>query len=139
MVKIEINRLNDAFLMEARNEMGNTLLMDASPDIGGSNQGMRPMQLLLAALGACGSFDLITILQKQKQELKDIKMTITGERENKVPSVYTEANVHFKLYGNLDEEKVRKAVALAVEKYCSVGETMKPLTKITHSFEIIPV
>lgn len=118
--------------------MGNTLLMDASPEIGGHNQGMRPMQLLLAALGACGSFDLITILKKQKQELKDIKMTVTGERESKVPAVYTEANIHFKLYGQLDEDKVRKAVELAVEKYCSVGETMKPLTKITHSFEIIP-
>jgi putative redox protein len=137
MVKIEINRLNDGFLMEAKNEMGNTFLMDASPDIGGGNEGMRPMQVLLAALGACGSFDLITILKKQKQELKDIKMTITGERESKVPAVYTEANVHFKLYGDLDEEKVKKAVTLAVEKYCSVAETMKPLTKITHSFEII--
>ncbi|GIL24064.1 MAG: osmotically inducible protein C [Bacteroidota bacterium] len=137
MVKIEINRLNDAFLMEAVNEAGNTVRLDASTDSGGSNQGMRPMQLLLAALGACGSFDVIAILKKQKQDLKDIKIIVTGERENKVPAVYTEAHIHFKLYGKLDPEKAKRAVDLAVEKYCSVGETMKPLTKITHDFEII--
>ncbi|MCW5912811.1 MAG: OsmC family protein [Cyclobacteriaceae bacterium] len=137
MVKIEINRLDDAFLLEAVNDAGNTIRMDAAADTGGGNQGMRPMQLLLAALGACGSFDVISILKKQKQELKDIKITVTGERENKVPAVYTEAHIHFKLYGKLDADKVKRAVELAVEKYCSVGETMKPLTKITHDFEII--
>lgn len=67
MVKIEINRLNDAFLMEAVNEAGNTVRLDASTDSGGSNQGMRPMQLLLAALGACGSFDVIAILKNKSK------------------------------------------------------------------------
>jgi putative redox protein len=138
MIKIEINRLNDAFHMEAGNEAGNTIHIDASPDIGGTNQGMRPMQLLLAALGGCSSIDLINILKKQRQELKDIKITITGEREKEVtPSLYTEAHIHFKLYGDLDTEKVEKAVALSVEKYCSVAKTLEKTAKITHSFEII--
>jgi len=145
MVKIEINRVDDAFLLEAVNEAGNTIRFDASPDIGGSNQGMRPMQVILAALGACGSFDVIScgsfdvisILKKQKQELMDIKIIVTGERENKVPAVYTEAHIHFKLFGKVDADKAKRAVELAVEKYCSVGETLKPLTKITYGFEII--
>ena len=137
MVKIEINRVDDAFLLEAVNEAGNTIRFDASPDIGGSNQGMRPMQVILAALGACGSFDVISILKKQKQELMDIKIIVTGERENKVPADYTEAHIHFKLFGKVDADKAKRAVELAVEKYCSVGETLKPLTKITYGFEII--
>ena len=137
MVKIEINRVDDAFLLEAVNDAGNTIRFDASPDIGGSNQGMRPMQVILAALGACGSFDVISILKKQKQELMDIKIIVTGERENKVPAVYTEAHIHFKLFGKVDADKAKRAVELAVEKYCSVGETLKPLTKITYGFEII--
>ncbi len=139
MVKIEIKRLNDAFHMEATNEQGATLQLDASPDIGGLNKGMRPMQILLTALGGCGVIDVISILKKQKQDLKDIQVTVTGERENVAPSPYTEANVHFRLYGNnLNEEKVRKAISLSVDKYCSVAESLKPKTKITHSFEIIP-
>lgn len=139
MVKIEIKRLNDAYHMEATNESGATLQMDASPDIGGQNKGMRPMQVVLTALGGCSVIDVISILKKQKQDLKDIQITVTGERENVAPSPYTEANVHFKLFGSdLDKDKVSKAIDLSVDKYCSVAESLKPQTKITHSFEIIP-
>lgn len=137
MVKIEMKRLNDAYHMEATNEDGATLHMDASPDMGGLNKGMRPMQIVLTALGGCSVIDVISILKKQKQDLKDIQLTVTGERENVAPSPYTDANIHFRLYGNLDKEKVAKAVALSVDKYCSVAESLKPQTKITHSFEII--
>jgi putative redox protein len=131
MIKIEINRLNDGFHMEALNEQGNSVHIDASPDIGGENNGMRPMQLLLAAMGGCSSIDIINIL-------KDIKITVTGEREkDAVPSLYTEVHAHFKLFGNLDRDKAEKAVALSVEKYCSVAKTLEKTAKVTYSFEII--
>ena len=138
MIKIELSRLNDAFHMEAKNEQGNTVHIDASPDIGGTNQGMRPMQLLLSALGGCSSIDIINILKKQKQPLKDIKVSVTGEREKDViPSLFTEVHAHFKLYGDLDPDKVQKAVTLGVEKYCSVAKTLEYKAKVTYSFEII--
>jgi putative redox protein len=138
MVKIELNRVSDDFHLEAVNENGNILHIDASPDIGGTNKGMRPMQLLLAAMGGCSSIDIISILKKQKQSLKDIKITVTGEREkDAVPSVYTQVHAHFKLYGFLDQDKVQKAVSLSVEKYCSVAKTLEATAKVTYSFEII--
>ncbi len=138
MIKIELNRLNDSFHMEAVNEQGNTVHLDASPDIGGGNNGMRPMQLLLAAMGGCSSIDIINILKKQRQDLKDIKITVTGEREkDAIPSLYTNVHAHFKLFGNLDADKAEKAVALSVEKYCSVAKTLEKTAKVTYSFEII--
>jgi putative redox protein len=138
MTKIELSRASDTFHLEAVNESGNTIHMDASPDIGGTNKGMRPMQLLLAALGGCSSVDVINILRKQKQELKDIKITVTGEREkDAVPALYTEVHAHFKLYGDLDKDKVQKAVSLSVEKYCSVAKTLEVTAKVTYSFEIV--
>src|SRR5690606_36254665 len=138
-MKIELNRLNDAFHMEATNEQGRSVQMDASPDIGGSNVGMRPMQMLLAAMGRCSAIDGINILKKQKQPLRDIKITVTGEREkDAVPSLFVEAHAHFRLFGELDPEKVKRAVSLAVEKYCSVATTLSYKAKITHSFEILP-
>lgn len=137
-MKIEINRLNDAFHLEAVNENGNTISMDASPDIGGGNNGMRPMQLVLAALGACGTIDIINILKKQRQPLEDIKITITGDRTaGAIPSPFTSAHIHFKLFGKLDKDKVQKAVSLSVEKYCSVAATIEKTTRITHTFEIV--
>lgn len=140
MITIELSRLNDAFHFEASNEQGNKVNIDASPDIGGTNQGMRPMQMLLAAMGGCSAIDLVNILKKQKQDLKDIKITVTGEREqDATPSLYTKVHVHFRLFGKLDSEKVNKAVVLAVEKYCSVAKTLEVKAKISHSVEIIPV
>ena len=137
-MKIEIKRLNDGFNLEAANEDGNTIRFDASADIGGTGKGMRPMQVLLSALGSCSTIDVISILKKQKQPLKDIRITVTGEREKDVvPSAFTEAHIHFRLVGDLDEDKVNKAVTLSVEKYCSVVKTMQSFTRITHSFEIV--
>jgi len=138
MIKIELNRLNDGFHMEAINEQGNTIHMDASPDVGGQNLGMRPMQMLLAAMGGCSVIDIISILKKQRQDLKDVKVTVTGEREKDVvPALYTEVHAHFRLFGNIDKDKADKAVTLSVEKYCSVAKTLEKSAKVTYSFEII--
>ena len=140
MIKIELNRLNDGFHFSAENENGNTVHLDASPDIGGTNQGMRPMQMLLAAMGGCSAIDIINILKKQRQDLRDMKITVTGERQkDAVPSLYESVHAHFKFYGNLDADKVEKAINLSIEKYCSVSLTLeKAGGTITHSFEIIP-
>ncbi len=140
MIRIELNRLNDGFHFAAENESGNTVHLDGSPDIGGANMGMRPMQMLLAAMGGCSAIDVINILKKQRQELKDLKITVSGEREqDAIPSLYTTVHAHYKFFGALDPDKVEKAINLSIDKYCSVSKTLeKGGTTITHSFEIIP-
>jgi len=138
MIKIELARLDNDFNMEAVNDSGNKILLDGSPADGGHGRGMRPMQTLLAAMGGCSAIDVISILRKQRVELKDIKITVTGEREkDAVPSLYTEVHAHFKLFGNIDKDKAQKAVSLSVEKYCSVAKTLEKTAKVTYSFEII--
>lgn len=137
-MKITLRRLDDAYHLEAMNEEGRTIETDGSPAIGGSNKGMRPMQLLMAAAGSCSSIDIISILKKQKQELTDFNVEITAEREkDKIPSLFTEIHLHFKLSGELDENKVKRAVDLSVDKYCSVVKTLEKTAKVTWSFEII--
>jgi putative redox protein len=90
-------------------------------------------------MGGCSSIDLINILKKQKQPLRDIKITVTGEREkDATPSLFVEVHVHFRLYGQVDPEKAKRAVTLSVDKYCSVAKTLSYKAKITHSFEILP-
>jgi len=138
MVKIELSRLDNDLNMEAVNELGNKVVMDGSPADGGHDKGFRPMQMLLAAMGGCSAVDVVSILKKQRVELKDIKITVTGEREkDQTPSLYTEVHLHFKLYGNIDLEKANKAVALSVGKYCSVARTLEKTAKVTFSVEVI--
>jgi putative redox protein len=138
MIKIELSRVDGDYNLEAVNDTGNKILFDAAPDVGGHGRGMRPMQTLLAAMGSCSAIDIISILRKQREELKDIKITVTGERQkDATTSLYTEVHAHYKLFGNLDKDKAQKAVSLSVEKYCSVAKTLESTAKVTYSFEII--
>ena len=136
-MKIELHRIDDAFHMEATNEAGRTAQLDGSPSIGGHNLAMRPMQMVLSALGGCSSIDIINLLRKQRQALEDIQVSIEAEREkDQVPSLFTHIHLHYTLKGDLKPNKVEKAVNMSMEKLCSVKMILDKTAKITWSFEI---
>ena len=135
---IEIKRLDDAFHLEASNDSGNTVQTDGSPAIGGANKGMRPMQMVLSALGSCSAIDVIQLLRKQRQQLDDIQLIITAEREkDKSPSLFTDIHIHYRLHGTMDDKKVKRAVDLSMEKLCSVKLILEKTAKITWSWEVL--
>jgi putative redox protein len=138
-MEIHVKRTDNDFNMEATNEDGNSLSMDGSKEIGGNGKGMRPMQLLLAALGGCSSIDVISILRKQKQELDSIEVKVNGDRDPvgvEGYSLFKTIQVHFIVKGNIDKDKVERAVALSMEKYCSVTKTLEPTAKITYKVSV---
>ena len=125
MPKIELSRVSGDFGFEAKDESGHIVKMDTSPQSGGQDYGVRPMQMLLMGLGGCSAIDVISILKKQRQEVKDYKMIITGDREPNVePSLWKDITIEFHLYGNIDPDKAQKAADLSVGKYCSVAATL---------------
>ncbi len=136
-MEINIKRLNDAYHMEATNEDGSTISLDSSPDAGGMNLGFRPMQLLLAGVGGCSAIDIISILKKQKQPLEDIQVKVHADREEgKVPSLFKKIHITYTLKGKLDEHKVKRAVELSMDQYCSVAKILEKTAEISYSFEI---
>lgn len=136
-MKINLKRLDDDFNIEATNEDGNTLLMDGSTEIGGHGKGMRPMQLLLAAVGGCSAIDVILILKKQKQVIESFEIEVEGEREKiQDYSLFRDIVLHFKLKGKVDYDKAERAIKLSMEKYCSVSKTLEPTAKITYKLTI---
>src|SRR4051812_1480942 len=99
-VKVKLHRLNDACHFEAVNEDGATLHLDSSPDAGGQNKGFRPMQMLLAAVGGCSAIDVVTILKKQRQEITDFDIEVTGHRQTvNHHSLYSKIHLRFLLQG----------------------------------------
>lgn len=132
-MKVNLQRLDDAFHFEARNEQGVTMHFDANPEIGGHDKGVRPMQALLMAVGGCSAIDIVLILKKQRQEVTDFRMEIDGEREKgKEPSLWETIHIIYHLDGKIDPEKAKRAVQLSMEKYCSVSQTLeKAGAKIT--------
>ncbi len=138
-MEVILDRKNDAVLFEARNEGGNLLTIDGSPDIGGVDGGFRPMQLLLAGIGGCSAMDAVSILKKQKQEVRSLRIRVTGEREKKeFTSPFRSIHILYEITGHVDEAKARKAVSLGVEKYCSVGDMLGRSAQITWDLTIRP-
>ena len=138
-MKVSIERLNDAVHFEGVNANGNTIHMDGSPAIGGEDKGVRPMELLLFATASCSCIDIVMILEKMKQPLKDLKVDVEGERgKDQVPSVFNTIHLHYKFWGDLKEDKVKKALELSLEKYCSVSAMLEQTAKITYEYSINP-
>ncbi|HYE54020.1 MAG TPA: OsmC family protein [Chitinophagaceae bacterium] len=126
MIRIEIDRIQEDFGFEARDQYGHTVRLDTSPETGGQQFGVRPMQMLLMGLGGCSGIDIVSILKKQRQAVEHFRMVIEGEREQgKEPSLWTNINMVFELKGDIDPAKARKACELSIEKYCSVAETLR--------------
>jgi putative redox protein len=126
MIRIRLERVEGDYGFKALDAQEHQLLIDSSKENGGNEAGFRPMQTLLAALGGCSGIDIVSILKKQRQEINTFSIEIQGERETgREPSLWKSITVDFSLSGKLEEEKVRKACALSMEKYCSVAETLR--------------
>ena len=123
-MKIELKRVNDAVHFEGSGSGNVKVHIDGSEAIGGLGLGVRPMELVLMALGSCSSLDLISILKKQRQEITDISVSVEGERRVELPPVFTKIHLTISLSGNIDPAKAEKAAELAIKKYCSVHDML---------------
>lgn len=112
--------------------------MDGPPEFGGLNKGTRPMEMLLIGLGGCSAFDVLHILRKARLDVEDCRVELQAERAQTVPKVFTQIHMHFVVSGkNIPEAKVKRAVELSAEKYCSASIMFKQSATITHDYEII--
>lgn len=137
MDKIATVKWVENLTMVAETASGHALVMDGPPDMGGQNLGPRPMELLLVGLGGCTTVDVIMILQKARQDVRDCRVEVSAERADTVPKVYTRIHVHYIVSGkDLDPKKVERAVKLSAEKYCSVSRMLEQAAEVTHDFEI---
>jgi len=119
---------------------GHTIVMDGPEEAGGHGTGMRPMELLLLGMGGCTIYDVIEILQKSRQDIRDCVVEVNGERSEEPPKVYTNIHVHYKITGkDVKASFVERAITLSTEKYCSASLMLGKTATITHDFEIINV
>jgi len=130
-MRISMRRLSGAHF-EARNDAGQSCVIDGPAEIGGTGQGMRPMELVLVALAGCSAVDVLHIMSKQRQLLHHLDIEVTGERADAVPAVYTHIHVVFTGSGDIELDKLERAVALSFAKYCSVARMLEPKVKITY-------
>ncbi len=137
-MQVELIRVDDAFHFEAVGVSGVTQHIDASVDIGGHNVGARPMEMLLMGLAGCSAIDVIVILQKQKQVIDDFRLKVEGLREQGAnPAPFKKIHISYLLKGDLNPDKVKRAIDLSMDKYCSATAQFRPTADITYSFELL--
>ncbi|HEX4886533.1 MAG TPA: OsmC family protein [Luteibaculaceae bacterium] len=132
-MKITLERANHAVAFTCRNADGQSVTADANAKVGGEGLGMRPMEMLLSALISCSSIDIILILKKMRIELSHYQVEVTGERAEGNPAPFTSIHLQFFIGKQDPLEQVEKAVALGVEKYCSVGLSLHPDIEVRYT------
>ncbi len=95
-----------------------------------------PMEMLLGALGACSSVDVVMILAKKRQKLMSLELVISGERAAEPPAVWTKIDMVYRLSGAVEEKAARDAIELSQSKYCSVAAMLRKTAEITYRLEI---
>ncbi|WP_027950416.1 OsmC family protein [Haliea salexigens] len=128
----------DGVMFLGESGSGHSVVMDGPPDLGGRNLGPRPMEMLLLGVGGCSSFDVMSMLQKSRQQVVDCRVEIEAERADAVPAVFTRIHMHFVVTGvALKEKQVQRAVELSAEKYCSASIMLGAAgVAMSHSFAI---
>lgn len=130
-MKINLNRINDDYLFECTNQNGHSILIDNTSQEGA--KGVSPMETILMAVAGCSGIDVVSILKKQRQNITSFSAEVEGDRiqvDDAKP--FKHIKVIFKLEGEIDSKKAKKAAELSFEKYCSVSKTLEPNVEVSY-------
>lgn len=104
---------------DGSSDSGFTVPLGTTPEVGGDDDGFRPLELLAVGLAGCTAMDVVSILSKKRQELTNFEVRVHADRQNEHPKVFTHLTIEYVLSGNdLSREAVERAVQLSAEKYC---------------------
>tara|TARA_B100001029_G_scaffold42547_2_gene33234 strand:+ start:2572 stop:2997 length:426 start_codon:yes stop_codon:yes gene_type:complete len=132
-MKVALERINTDYLFEVVNQSGHRVFLDNKSKEKGTIKGISPMELLLMGLAGCSSIDVVSILGKQKINPTSLKMEVNGKRnEGEIPSLFKKIEVSVFIEGEIPSSKVKRAVDLSFEKYCSVSKTLESTAKINY-------
>ncbi|MDP4527900.1 OsmC family protein [Alkalimonas delamerensis] len=124
----------DSMTFVGRSGSGHQVVFDANKD---KSTAPSPMEMLLMSAGACSSVDVVSILQKSRQQVAHCEVKLSAERADSIPRVFTKMHLHFEVTGsNLSEKQVARAVELSADKYCSVSLMLAKSVQVSHSFSI---
>ncbi len=123
-------------LLESDNPSGHKILLETTPDFGGTGKGLSPKALMLSSLSGCTALDVLSLLKKMRVTIDSFEVVITAEMTDEHPKYYNKVLVEYFFTGKeLNKEKINKAVNLSVERYCGVFEMFRQFadvsTKIT--------
>jgi putative redox protein len=131
-MKASVQWVSDELFL-GTSESGHVTLMDGN----NGNLAPSPLENILISLGGCASVDVVSILQKAKQNVKNCQVEIEASRVNTIPRIFSTIHLTFIVTGNeINEKHLNRAVTLSAEKYCSVAKMLEGKVTISHSYKI---
>lgn len=103
----------------------------------GNGNAVGPMEGVLLSAAGCSTIDIVMILEKMRQPLESIEVKVEGRRREEIPRIFTHLHLHYVLKGNLKDKKVKEAIDLSIDKYCSVVIMLAKAVEIRSSYEVI--
>jgi len=136
-MRVDLKLVGPAAFEASGQTSGASLIVDGSPAIGGEGRGLRPMELLLTSVASCSAMDVLRILRQQHEPLENLHVSVEGARADGNIAPFKAITLRFRAVGQgLDAHKVRRAIGLAVEKYCSARATLDPHVTVTWEVQI---
>ena len=114
---------------------GDAIRIGGEPD----GRGAKPSDLVPVSLATCTAYDVVTILRKQRQDLRGLEVVLQTTQDPDPPWTFRAIHQHFVFTGEIDERKAARAIDLAESKHCAVAATLRPVVRLTHSHEVRPV
>lgn len=133
--KVSLNQIKN-FKFEFKSPSGSAIL-DGPTSIGGDDDGLRPMELVLGGIAGCSSFDILSMLRKSQQPIENFQVKITAHRREEVPKIYTDVHLLYLVWGDVEEKQLQRAIKLSMEKYCSVTKMLEQSVNIHTQYEIL--
>jgi len=119
-------------LFEGRTQSGRAITFDTTPE---HTAGPSPMEAVLAALCACTSVDVVSILQKKREPVTGLTVSADAEQSTEAPRVFTRIRLTYRIRGKVAIKAAEDAVALSKNKYCSVSKMLEKTAEIEYSIE----
>lgn len=118
-------------------DTGFSLPLGADPKVGGDNDGFRPMELFAIGLAGCTAMDVISILQKKRQDITHFEVFVEADRASDYPRVFTDINITYEITGRgVQESAVKRAIDLSEEKYCPAHAMLRKAVSINCTYKI---
>lgn len=133
--KVSIKRIK-GLTLAARGDSGHWTMIDTVEELDGNQGAAPPMELLLISLGGCTGMDVLSILAKMKQPVRDFRIELEAEHAPEHPKVYTKIKIFYIVKGKVEPAKLERAIELSQERYCPVTAMLKPTVNIETSYRI---
>ncbi len=132
-MNVQLQQVDDEIQFQAQSESGYEFMVASADEL----EGVSPMEMVALGLGSCSSVDILSILEKQRQSVDRYDVDVDATRaEEEVPAVFTELHVHYTVEGDVDPDKLRRAIELSLDKYCSVSRMLEATATISYAFTV---